>query len=107
MIDSCKQDVRDITALKGDIDSIEKLKLSKESLHTIALKLKKSIKANDIDTIKSKDLKIITDHQEQLEKLSNSFKLKNKNKKELKNFIKETCKIDNTGHVFKVLMRLK
>lgn len=93
--------------LKGNVESIDDLKLSKESLHTIVIKLKKSINAKDIDNIKQSTFKLISNNQEKLENLSNSFKLKNKNKTDLKNFVKSACKIDKSGKLFKVLMKLK
>ena len=76
-------------------------------LHTIVIQLKKSIKAHDIDSIKARDFKLIEKHREKLEELSNNTKLKNISKKELKNFIKETCKIGEGGKLFKTLIKLK
>ena len=54
IIDGCEQEKKDIIKAKGNNEEIEDLKLSKESLHTISLKLKKSNKAKDIDSIKKK-----------------------------------------------------
>lgn len=51
--------------------------------------------------------KLISDNQEKLEDLSNSFKFGNKNKADFKKFIKNTCKIDKSGNIFKILMKLK
>ena len=81
--------------------------MSKESLHTIALKLKKSIKAKDIDSIKSKDFKIINKHKETLQNLSGKIKFQNIKKDQLKNFVKATCDIGEQGNIFKILMKLK
>ena len=83
------------------------MKLSKDALHTIVLKLKKSINARDIENIKQSTFTLISNNQEKLENLSNSFKLKNKNKTELKKFVKDTCKIDKSAKLFKALIRLK
>lgn len=76
-------------------------------MHTIAVKLKKSIKAKDIDSIKSKDFNLINKHQEKLQHLSEKIKFQNIRKSDLKNFVKEACKIDESGRVFKILMKLK
>ena len=77
IIDGCEQEIKDIIKTKGNIEEIENLKLSKESLHTISLKLKKSIKAKDIDSIKSKDFKIINKHKEILQNLCDKVKFQN------------------------------
>ena len=87
--------------------TIDELNLSKESLHTISLKVKKSIKAKDIDSIKSKDFKIINKHKETLQNLCDKVKFQNIKKDALKQFVKETCTIDEQGHIFKILMKLK
>lgn len=105
--DSCVGEIKKIIKLKGDIESIDDLKISKESLHTIVLKLKKSINAKDIDQIKESTFKLISNNQEKLENLSNSFKLKNKNKTDLKKFVKDIYNIDKSGKLLKVLMKLK
>ena len=44
IIDGCEQEKKDIIKAKGNNEEIEDLKLSKESLHTISLKLKKAKK---------------------------------------------------------------
>jgi NhaP-type Na+/H+ and K+/H+ antiporter len=105
--DSCVGEIIFFIKLKGDIESIDDLKISKESLHTIVLKLKKSINAKDIDQIKESTFKLISNNQEKLENLSNSFKLKNKNKTDLKKFVKDIYNIDKSGKLLKVLMKLK
>ena len=71
------------------------------------LKLKKSINAKDIDEIKESTFHLLSKNQEELENLASSFKLKNKNKNELKKFVKDTYGIDKSGKLFKVLMKLK
>ena len=69
--------------------------------------MKKSIKAKDIDSIRSKDFDILQKYQSQLLELSKKLKLKNVKKLDLKEFVFNTCKIDNSGQVFKILMKLK
>ena len=69
--------------------------------------MKKSINAKDIDEIKESTFNLLSNNQEILENLASSFKLKNKNKNELKKFVKDTYEIDKTGKLFKVLMNLK
>ena len=107
LIDGCETEIKDIIKAKGNIKEIDELNLSKESLHTISLKLKKSIKAKDIDSIKSKDFKIINKHKETLQNLCEKVKFQNIKKDALKQFVKETCTIDEQGHIFKILMKLK
>ena len=107
LLDACEEEIKDIIKAKGSTDEIENLNISKEALHTIVLKLKKSIKAKDIDYIKSNHFKLINQNQEKLENLSNNIKLQNIKKNELKEFIKNTCKIDKTGRLFKILINLK
>lgn len=107
MLDSCQDEIKDIIRSKGNADTIEDLDLTKEALHTISIKLKKSIRAKEIDSIKTKDFKIIEKHKDKLQILSDNTKLQNIKKKELKNFIKETCNIGEGGKVFKILMTLK
>ena len=107
LLDACEEEIKEIIRSKGNIDETKSLNIQKENLHTIVLKLKKSIKAKNIDYIKSNHFKLINQHQEKLEDLSNSIKLQNIKKQELKEFIKNTCKIDKTGRLFKILISLK
>jgi flavodoxin len=69
--------------------------------------LKKSINAKDIDEIKESTFNLLSNNQEKLENLASSFKLKNKNKKDLQKFLKDIYEIDKTGKLFKVLWKLK
>ena len=105
--DACEEEIKDLLKLKGNIDEFELFNPSKEALHTITCKIKKSIAAKDIDVINSKDFKLLEKHREELQQLSNNTKLKNINKRKLKEFIKETCKIGEKGKLLKVLIKLK
>ena len=107
MSDACDEEIKDLLKIKGNIDEFELLNPSKEALHTITCKIKKSIAAKDIDVINSKDFKLLEKHREELQQLSNNTKLKNINKRKLKEFIKETCKIGEKGKLLKVLIKLK
>ena len=66
MLDSCQDEIKDIIRSKGNADTIEDLDLTKKALHTISIKLKKSIRAKEIDSIKTKDFKIIEKHKYKL-----------------------------------------
>ena len=107
MSDACDEEIKDLLKIKGNIDEFELLNPSKEALHTITCKIKKSIGAKDINVIKSKDFKLLEKHREQLQQLSNNTKLKNIDKKKLREFIKETCKIGEKGKLLKILLKLK
>ena len=89
LIDGCETEIKDIIKAKGNIKEIDELNLSKESLHTISLKLKKSIKAKDIDSIKSKDFKIINKHKETLHNLCDKVKFQILKKMHYKNLLKK------------------
>ena len=88
MSDACEEEIKDLLKLKGNIDELELFNPSKEALHTITCKIKKSIAAKDIDVIKSKDFKLLEKHREELQELSNNTKLKNVNKKKIERIYK-------------------
>ena len=106
VLDANKDEINKVMKLAKDIDQIENIELKKESLHTIVKKIKNAIHGRDIKSIKSSDLKLLTENQQELERLSKSFKIHNKNKQDLKSFIKQTGKIGKNGNVLKVLMNL-
>ena len=93
--------------IRGNIDELNLYNPSKEALHTITSKIKKSIAAKDIDVIKSKDFKLLQKHRDELQNLSNNTKLNNINKSKLKDFIKEIAKIGEKGKLLKLLIKLK
>ena len=45
MSDACDEEIKDLLKIKGNIDEFELLNPSKEALHTITCKIKKSIRA--------------------------------------------------------------
>lgn len=107
LLDSCFDEIRQINEAQGKEENLEKLSLSRESLHTIGKKLKKAIFSKEIDSIKRRHYKVIEKHKDKLEELSKNLKFQNIRKKDLKNFVFETCKIDGSGKVFRVLMKIK
>ena len=69
MSDACDEEIKDLLKIKGNIDELELFNPSKEALHTITCKIKKSIAAKDIDVIKSKDFKLLEKHRDELQQL--------------------------------------